>query len=140
MKPRDTAGGVVVTSEGKVVVVEQGGNSWSFPKGGIEEGESALETAKREILEETGIQDLELVADLGFYMRRSLNMAGTAERGDESERKRIMFLFKTQTTNVVCDGEEITDVRALSIDDAKALLTHPKDKEFLESVRNRIPV
>jgi|LakMenEpi03Aug12_release.lakeMendotaPanAssembly.Ray.scaffolds.fasta_scaffold225160_3 predicted NUDIX family NTP pyrophosphohydrolase len=29
-------------------------NSWSIPKGGVEEGEDMLETAKREFIEETG--------------------------------------------------------------------------------------
>ena len=32
---------------------------WDFPKGNIEAGEDELETARREIFEETGIQDVE---------------------------------------------------------------------------------
>ncbi len=30
-------------------------NDWSFPKGHIEEGESAAETTRREVMEETGL-------------------------------------------------------------------------------------
>ncbi len=33
-------------------------NYWDFPKGEVERGEDPLETAKREVKEETGIEDL----------------------------------------------------------------------------------
>jgi len=38
-------------------------NDWSFPKGHIEEGESPMNAAKREILEETGLS-VSLIIDL----------------------------------------------------------------------------
>ena len=59
-----SAGGVVLfsaTEEGlrKVLLVAPkgkfGGYSWSFPKGRVDEGESIVKTAKREVREETGI-------------------------------------------------------------------------------------
>ena len=34
---------------------------WDFPKGNIENGEKEIDTAKREIYEETGIQDVEFI-------------------------------------------------------------------------------
>jgi 8-oxo-dGTP pyrophosphatase MutT (NUDIX family) len=37
---------------------------WGFPKGHIEEGETDKETARREIFEETGIQDLTFIDGL----------------------------------------------------------------------------
>ena len=33
---------------------------WDFPKGNIESGETEIETIKREILEETGIKDIQI--------------------------------------------------------------------------------
>ena len=54
-----SAGGVVVNAEGKVLVVNQHGTSWSLPKGHIEDGEDALAAARREIYEESGVSDLE---------------------------------------------------------------------------------
>lgn len=60
-----SAGGVVLfgaTEEGlrKVLLVapkgQYGGYSWTFPKGRVDEGESIVQTAKREVREETGIE------------------------------------------------------------------------------------
>ena len=43
-----TAGGVVVSRIGRILVVNQRGNSWSLPKGHIEPGEEKLAAAIRD--------------------------------------------------------------------------------------------
>lgn len=49
------AGGCVFNEEGKVLLQKRGDNeAWGFPGGAMEIGESAEETAIREINEETG--------------------------------------------------------------------------------------
>src|SRR5260370_25866375 len=88
-----SAGGVVINGEGKVLVVSQHGTSWSLPKGHIDPGENALAAAKREIYEESGIRDLELIRELGTYERHKIGVDGG---DDPSELKAItMFLFGT---------------------------------------------
>ena len=55
-----SAGAVVFrhTPAGRVYLLLQNGGRWDFPKGGVEEGESELDTAMREVEEETGLKDL----------------------------------------------------------------------------------
>src|SRR5690349_15416127 len=90
----ESAGGVVLNKIGRVLVVSQRGDSWSLPKGHIEEGENKLQAATREITEESGITRLTLVKDLGSYSRYKIGKGGIKE--DTSELKVIhMFLFKT---------------------------------------------
>ena len=139
MVPRESAGGVVLNSEGKMLLVEQHGNSWSFPKGGIEEGEDTLSAAKREIFEETGLSDLELLDELGSYERYSIGLDGKSEQTDWGKRKRTIFLFKARVHQT--EGpkdEEITAMRWVTFDEALELLSHPKDKAFLQSARDRV--
>lgn len=43
-----------------VILILRAYKNWDFPKGGADEGESPLEAAKREMIEETGIQQFML--------------------------------------------------------------------------------
>lgn len=74
-----TAGGVVFRRNPKdntvqILLIQDAKDRWTIPKGHIEEGESAKETAKREIGEETGLMDVEILNWLGkinFRYRRA---------------------------------------------------------------------
>src|SRR6266403_37044 len=58
---RRSAGAVVFrrTERGPRLLLLRAYRNWDFPKGMIEPGESELDAAKRETLEETGLADLE---------------------------------------------------------------------------------
>jgi 8-oxo-dGTP pyrophosphatase MutT (NUDIX family) len=59
------AGGVVI-GDGKVLLLERPSRGeLRLPKGHVEEGESAAQTALREVGEESGYSNLVIVADLG---------------------------------------------------------------------------
>src|SRR6185436_5441679 len=94
-KPRESAGGIVRGPDGRIVLVHQHGNSWSFPKGAVEKEESLLEAAKREIEEETGITELSYIRDLGSYERYSIGKDGTGENKEWGVQKKTFFLFTT---------------------------------------------
>ncbi len=124
----ETAGGIVVNAEGDILVVNQKGVSWSFPKGHIERGEDILSAALREIEEESGISKLSLICPLGSYERYRIAQDG----GDDvRERKTIhMFLFSTSEKDLVPQDPENPEARWVSREKVADLLTHRKDKEF----------
>jgi len=45
---------------------------WQMPQGGIDEGEDPLETAKRELYEETGIESIKLLAEAPGWINYDL--------------------------------------------------------------------
>ncbi|HYG83641.1 MAG TPA: NUDIX domain-containing protein [Verrucomicrobiae bacterium] len=72
-----TAGGVVFRrnkkGEVEILLIQDAKNRWTIPKGHIEEGETAQETAVREIAEEAGLANTEVIGWLGkihFRYRR----------------------------------------------------------------------
>ncbi len=76
-----TAGGVIWrrNSNGKIeiLLIQDAKERWTIPKGHIEEGESAKETAQREIGEETGLKDVKMQNWLGkinFRYRRQQSL------------------------------------------------------------------
>ena len=132
-KMTHSAGGVVISDQGKVLVVNQKGTSWSLPKGHVEEGEEMLETAQREIAEESGVTELELMKEYPMYERMKISEDGKGE--DTSELKLIhMFLFRTSQIElkpIDKDNPEALWIEPLRVTE---LLTHPKDRKFFENV------
>lgn len=127
-----SAGGVVLNRDGEVLVVSQHGISWSLPKGHVDEGETALEAAKREIAEESGVTNLELVRELGSYQRYRMSLDGG---DDKSEQKTIdMFLFRTFEIALAPQDEQNPEARWVKPVEVLDLLTHRKDKEFFRSI------
>ncbi len=136
MKHTQSAGGVVINSKGEILVASQHGTSWSLPKGHIEKGENPLKAAKREIFEETGVTNLEFVRDLGSYQRYMISLSGG---DDKSELKTItMFLFKTTDMMLKPIDPKNPEAKWVPKGEVINLLTHPKDKEFFQSVIGEI--
>ena len=59
------AGGIVVDGERVLILRRPSRDEVRLPKGHVEKGESARDTALREVAEESGYADLETLADLG---------------------------------------------------------------------------
>lgn len=136
MKITYSAGGVVVNLSGEVLVVNQNHNSWSLPKGHIDEGENALQAAKREIYEESGVSELVLVAELGSYERYKIAPNGGE---DSSELKRMtFFLFQTRQIKLAPVDPANPEALWVKPEAVAGLLTHPKDKEFFLGVLDKI--
>jgi len=77
-----TAGGIVFrrSKNGKDVqflLIQDAKDRWTIPKGHIEEGEDSRQTAEREIREETGLQEMQVLQWLGkinFRYRRQTSL------------------------------------------------------------------
>lgn len=76
-----SAGAVVLreAGDGRLYLLLQNAGRWDFPKGGVEKGESELQTVMREVEEETGLKDLKLVPGFRkvveyFYRRDGKNI------------------------------------------------------------------
>lgn len=136
MKHTQSAGGVVINNKDQVLVVNQHSNSWSLPKGHLDDGEDALTAAKREIAEESGITELKLIKDLGSYERYKIGLDG----GDDvSEFKKIfMFLFRTPQEELKPVDPSIPEAKWVEKDIVSDLLTHRKDKEFFVNLLNTL--
>jgi len=77
-----TSGGMVFrrnkkTNDIEILLIQDAKDRWTIPKGHIEEGETAKETAEREIREETGLQEMKVLNWLGkinFRYRRATSL------------------------------------------------------------------
>lgn len=138
-KISSVAGGVVLNTNGDVLVVSQHGDSWSLPKGHVDEGEDTLAAAIREIQEESGISDLVFVKPLGNYERHRIGKDGIGD--DLSELKQMtMYLFTTPEMELAPEDPENPEARWVAKDEVATLLTHPKDAAFFTLVQNNLDI
>jgi len=127
------AGGIVIDSnregERRVLIVHRPEyDDWSFPKGGVDPGESLAETALREVREETG-----LVCRVGREVAISRYPYRT-RKGNIKPKVVHYFLMEPKEGQIQVDGEEVDIAEWLSFDEAADRLSYERDKEILQNL------
>lgn len=89
------------------LLLHHGGEYWNFPKGRKESGEGDLQTAKRELLEETGITNIQIIPDFEFsydYDFDSVIENGIREKVYKTVK---FFLGQVKEAEVVISDEHL---------------------------------
>ena len=102
---------------------------WGFPKGHIEAGESEEETAKREVLEETGLH-------VSLYEGFRTSVEYSPMKGISKEV--VFFIGKSLDRDVNIQQEEIQDYKWLNYSKTLELLTFDTDRTVLIKVNKFI--
>lgn len=102
-------------------------SNWSFPKGHIEIGETAEETAKREVLEETGLH-ISIIP--GFQSKSEYSIQNRIQKTVQ------IFVATTKDTQTKIQPEEIEDYIWLTYDNALKNLKFENDKAILKDARD----
>ena len=103
---------------------------WDFPKGNIEKNESELQTVKREIKEETGIDDLAIFDDFHKIIKYIYS-----SHGKTIDKQVSFYLAETKTKKVNLSHEHIgfewnnfeDSINKLSYKNAKSVLNSVND-------------
>lgn len=95
---------------------------WGFPKGHMERGETKEDTARREVLEETGVH-INIIPD--FSLKSEYTIQGKVEKTV------TIFLASTNNTQTVIQREEIEDYVWYDFEKAYKVLRFENDREII---------
>lgn len=104
-------------SEPLLLVLQHHAGHWGFPKGHPETGETPLETAQRELAEETGLDEVAWVEEPRF------NQSYDFTWGEDIYHKTVTYFpAYVREASVTPEPAEIRDYAWVSLDRAQSLL------------------
>ena len=128
------AGGCVLNEHGEVLLQKRGDfNAWGFPGGAMEIGESAAETAVREIKEETGY-DVEINELIGVYTK----YFQTYPNGDRAQSILIFFSFSIIGGEKKVDGDETLDLKFFPLNKMPPLFNQQHEDCLQDLLEKRV--
>ena len=104
---------------------EKNRNFWGFPKGHMEDGETEIETALREVKEEVGLD-----VEIDKKRRYTLNYV----IGNEIDKTTVLYIAKAKNEKIIMQESEIENTKWCSFEEALNTLTFDDCKEMFKKV------
>ena len=122
---KDKSCGCIVFNNGKILIVKHKKGHIGFPKGHPEENETEMETAIREVKEETNI-DVEIISNKGY------KETYCPEEGVIKDV--IYFLARKVSGNDKPQEEEVAQIMWVDVEKAIDEITFEESKQVLREV------
>jgi len=122
---RHRSAGAIVFKDGQVLILRKVNGEWVFPKGHIEPREKSRATARREVLEESGVQ-----ADIGEYLGTTSYIYSGSRQLEH--RKRVDWFIATwRAREPRPEPGFFQEARWAEPGEAAKLLTFEEDRDIL---------
>ncbi len=122
MKQEKSCGCIVINNKKEVLLIHHNAGHWDFPKGHVEEGETEVQTAIREVKEETNI-DVKVNEEYRY----------TTEYSPKEDVIKQVVFFLAQNINDETNAqlEEVSEVKWFKLNEAVEKITYNTSKEVL---------
>lgn len=131
-----SAGAIIFRKEGGKIfyfLLHYQSGHWDFPKGNIEKGEKLEDTVKREVKEETGIDDIKFVPGFKETIKYFYRL-----KGKVIFKTVVFYLVETKTKEVKISWEHI-GYKWLPYDQALKQITFKNAKEIIKRANDFLP-
>lgn len=125
LKKEKSCGCIIIKNNKVLLIYEKVSQYWGFPKGHMEETETELETAKREVKEEVGL-DVDIVKDkryeLNYITDKGIN------------KTTVLYVAMPKNEKIVMQESEIERTKWCDFEMALNILTYDNSKDLLKNV------
>lgn len=115
------------------LLVHQVVGHWAFPKGHPNPGETELETALRELNEETSISKCQIVEDFRYTQTYSF-----VENGETTNKEVIFFIGFVSNDEIKIMEDEVQAFAWLPFDECMERLTYDESRTMLRTAYQHI--
>ena len=130
LKDEKSCGAVIYNEKNeKYLIVKMYNGNWGFPKGHVEKYETEIETAIREVKEETNID---------INIRRGFRETISYVPNENTLKEVVFFVGIADSEKLEIDTEEIEDFKWCTYEEAFKLITYKVQRDVLEKVREYI--
>ena len=119
-------GAIVLNSENKIFVGKRADNpidKWQMPQGGVDKGENFISAMKRELKEETSIQNIKILKQIDQWFEYELpkNLLGIIWKGKFRGQKQkwfvVRFIGNESEINLKTKHPEFIEWKWVEVDD-----------------------
>ena len=124
-------GAIVLNSENKIFVGKRADNpidKWQMPQGGVNKGEDFISAMKRELNEETSIQNIKILRQIDQWFEYELpkNLLGIIWKGKFRGQKQkwfvVRFIGNESEINLKTKHPEFIEWKWIEVDDLTKLI------------------
>ena len=140
---RNGVGAIVINRNNKVFVgkrIDNPGKFWQMPQGGVDEGEQYFDAMKRELFEETGIKNFEIIKEIDGMTEYELPdyLLGKIWKGKYRGQKQkwyvIRFLGDDKEINLNTGKPEFIEWKWINLDELHDVIVDFKKKLYKKLV------
>ena len=117
--------GCIIIENEKVLLIQQTKGHWGFPKGHMEKNETEIETAIREVKEETNL-------DVNIYPNKRYTMEYVTDKG--ILKQVVFYIAKKVGGEIKVQESEVNTIKWLDFREALERITYDNTKELFKKV------
>ena len=129
LKKEKSCGCIILKDDKVLLIYEKIAKYWGFPKGHIENNETEIETAKREVKEEVGL-DVEIDKE----KRYELNYI--TDKG--IDKTTVLYIAKPKSEKVVMQESEVEEVQWCDYETALKIISFDNLKDLFRKAIKEI--
>lgn len=120
---RISAKALILDDQKRFLLEREDNGLWDFPGGGIDHGDNPIETIKRKIMEEMGLEVLDVNPTIQYFV--------IAKALDNVWKSSVFYFTKLKNLEFT-PTEECKEIRFFTKEEAEKINTYPVVKAFLK--------
>ena len=124
-KEKEKSCGCIIINDDKVLLIKQTKGHWGFPKGHMKKDETEIETAVREVKEETNL-DVEIDANKRYTIEY------VTDKGNLKQL--VLFIAKCIGGEIKAQESEVNDIKWLNFNEAIETITYDNTRELFKKI------